>query len=94
MYTGRLRIRPQPLLYAQKKSVHLKRYTLCLVLWKLACDSSFERIYAVSLFPRHVQIGAAHVTVSGELTVNRTAQIQIADDCGRTQIEYLLNGIS
>ena len=59
----------------KKKSVHLKRYTLCLLLWKLACDSSFERIYAVGLFPRHVQIGAAHVTVGGELSVNRAAQI-------------------
>ena len=52
-----------------------------------------ERLHAVALLPRDAQLLAAHVTVGGELTVDRAAQVEVADDGGRAQVKDLLDGL-
>ena len=72
----------------------MKRCPECSVLTsrKPAFDlySFFEHIYHVQLFPRQIQIGSAKVTISRYLLIDGSLQIEILDDCRRTQVEVFL----
>ncbi len=48
-----------------------------------------ELLNKIALFPRHAQILASHVAVCGELSVDRTAQIESLDDRGGPEVDVL-----
>ena len=52
-----------------------------------------QGLNTVSLLPAHAEILAAHVAVGGELAVDGTAQVEVADDGARTKVEHFLNGV-
>ncbi len=52
-----------------------------------------QRVDAVSLLPRYAEVLATHVAISGELAVDGAAQIEVADDGCRAQVEDLLDGL-
>ena len=50
-----------------------------------------QSLNAVGLFPSHAEVFASHVAVGGELAVDGAAQVEVADDGARTQVEHLLH---
>ena len=56
-------------------------------------DSSLQLFDAVGVLPLHAQVLAAHVAVSGQLTVDGLAQVEVADDGGGGQVEDLLHSL-
>ena len=77
--------------YMQKNYARICGRSLMSVLNLSGSDSGLERVDAVGLFPCNIEVSASHVTVRRELPVNRTAQVEIADDGTRTQVEDLLH---
>ena len=61
-----------------------------LLLCKL-CDSCLELVRAVRCLPREVRVLAAEVAIGCGLLVDRTTELEVADDGARTKVENLLD---
>src|SRR5690242_2568199 len=57
-----------------------------------ACRSA-QRFDAVEVLPRELGLVAAEVTVRGRLRVDRTQQVEHADDAFRPQVEMFLHEV-
>ena len=60
---------------------------------ELKIERSLDFLGEVALFPRNIEILATHVTVSGEISVDRSAQVEAADNSGRTHIDLFTDEI-
>ena len=52
-----------------------------------------QGLHPVGTLPGQIQIGAAEVAVGGQLAVDGTAQVQIPNDGGGTQIKGLFHRV-
>ena len=61
---------------------------------QLQAAGCFEFFDSVGFFPGEVGVFSAEVTVGCRLFVDGAAQVQVADDCARAQVEGLLYGFN
>ena len=55
-------------------------------------DGCAQGVDAVGVLPADAELLAAHVAVGGELAIDRTGQLEVADDGRRAQVKHLLHG--
>ena len=77
-------------LYKEKPS-EIRRLSLSLF---FCLQAGFDFVHHIQLFPRHIQLLAAHVAIGSHLTVNGATQIQPLNDCGGTQVKHLVDNIT
>src|SRR4051812_26309696 len=68
------------------------RANLCL-LGSGALEECLQVVDLAQLFPRQVDVGAAEVPVGGGRCVDRTQQVQVADDRAGPQVEHLVDSL-
>src|SRR5687768_10552946 len=56
-------------------------------------DRGLEVLDAVRALPREVRLFAPEVAVRGSLLVDRPAEVEVADDRGRPEVEHLADGL-
>ena len=53
-----------------------------------------QQVGLVGLLPGSVDVVAAEMTVGGRLAIDRAAQVQVADDRARPQVEILVDQVA